>query len=191
MKFLFILSLLLLSTVCFSAPSFSGKYTVGCNGIKIKEVTRNAGVMIAGFGQGQTITLHQLNDFHLSSTPYAGSSLINRISNPGIGDVHLSRKVFKHTSLKITSAEHKIIQEQVPRSFKYRTAGSFCNPYDFTGISCVWGIFVPRNWPKKQTYPRIEKTTIFEKLYNGDVLFLETLTIDYKSATKECRFIKQ
>lgn len=191
MKFLFILSLLLVSTVCFSSADFAGKYTVGCESIKIKEVTRNGGVMIAGLVQGQTITLYQLNEFHLSTTPYVGSSLINRVSNPGVGDVYLSRKVFKHTSLKITSTENKIIQQQVTSSFKYRTAGSFCNPYDFTGISCVWGIFIPKNWPKKQTYPRIDKTTIFEKLSNGDVLFLETTTIDSKSAVKECRFLKQ
>ena len=55
----------------------------------------------------------------------------------------------------------------------------------------MYGEFLcPRTWPKKRTYPRTVKTTVFEKAYNGDVLFEETEIIESKTTTTKCRFLK-
>ena len=173
------------------AGTFSGQYIVDCDFIRVKELTPDGGAMITGFIRGQKISLNQTNEKHLSTTPYSTSSLINRVSNEGVSSFYLSRKVFRNTSLDLKVSENKIVQTQVTKKFTYRTPGTICNPYDFTGLSCVWGVFVPRNWPKKRTYPRTVKTTIFEKLYNGDVLFEETEIIESKTTTTKCRFLKQ
>ena len=52
---------------------------------------------------------------------------------------------FSEILLDLQVSENKIVQTQVTKKFTYRTPGTICNPYDFTGLSCVWGVFMPEN----------------------------------------------
>lgn len=153
-KLLFSCCILVISFPSFSKTKLDGKYEVTSSPCSIFFLGKDGGSISRYFDVGEKLDLKTDKRFVSSSSMYTNLFITGLKEISYTQQSSFDRQYKKNSSLRwfIRSNEVKVVQ--TIKSFKYRVYRDFCNPYDFSGLSCAVGLMNPRNWVSvKKTYP--------------------------------------